>query len=345
MGNYTVCRISQFDTAASQQAAALLSRNGLLRDENCSYTAGVFDGDRLVATGSCLSNSLRCLAVDSDYQGEGLLNIIVGHLIEKQYEQGNFHLFLYTKCDTARFFSELGFYEIARVANRLVFMENRADGFERYLASLQRGCKRQAAIVMNANPFTLGHYYLAERASRENDTLHLFVVSENRSFFSAKARFELVRQGVSRLKNVILHPTESYMISSAVFPSYFLKSETAVIESQAALDAELFKRIAAGLSITRRYLGDEPTSKVTALYNKVLTQALPDAGIECVVLPRLKVADGRVISASTARLLMAEQNWQELASMLPDSTIEYLKSNEGAGIIKKLAAASDVAHY
>ena len=32
--------------------------------------------------------------------------------------------------------------------------------------------------MMNANPFTLGHLHLVERAASENDTLHLFILSE-----------------------------------------------------------------------------------------------------------------------------------------------------------------------
>ena len=40
-----------------------------------------------------------------------------------------------------------------------------------------------AAIVMNANPFTLGHQYLVEKAAAENDLVHLFMVSEDASLF------------------------------------------------------------------------------------------------------------------------------------------------------------------
>ena len=96
--------------------------------------------------------------------------VIVEHLLAVQMELGNMHLFLYTKCEITKFFAPLGFYEIARVSDRLVFMENRRDGFARYIASLAPyGAQTPgAAIVMNANPFTNGHAYLLERAAREN---------------------------------------------------------------------------------------------------------------------------------------------------------------------------------
>ena len=46
-----------------------------------------------------------CMAVSSAHQGEALMNDIVTHLMKVQAERGNYHLFLYTKCDSARFFA------------------------------------------------------------------------------------------------------------------------------------------------------------------------------------------------------------------------------------------------
>ena len=36
---------------------------------------------------------------------------------------------------------------------------------------------------MNANPFILGYQYLIEKVSKENDILHLFIVSEDKSIY------------------------------------------------------------------------------------------------------------------------------------------------------------------
>lgn len=109
---------------------ALLEKEGIERDKNLDYSIGLFDDNYdLVATGSCFANTLRCMAVSSEHQGEGLMNQIISHLIEFQYSRGNTSLFLYTKCNTARFFGDLGFYEIARVEGKVVFMENRRTGF------------------------------------------------------------------------------------------------------------------------------------------------------------------------------------------------------------------------
>ena len=159
MTDYEVRGLSPPETA---QMDTLLTRSGLKRDTHLDYSAGVFDGERLVATGSCAGNTLRDIAVYPDRQGEGLLNLLLQHLITTQYARGNCHLFLYTKPSSAHFFADLGFTEIARDEAHTVFMENRRTGFTRYLAQLVTvsggaAVRPSGALVMKANPFTLVH--------------------------------------------------------------------------------------------------------------------------------------------------------------------------------------------
>ncbi|MBO4289870.1 MAG: [citrate (pro-3S)-lyase] ligase, partial [Lachnospiraceae bacterium] len=300
-----------------------------------------------VATGSCFKNTLRCMAVSSDHQGEGLLNQVVTHLMEHQQSVGNFDLFLYTKCDSAKFFHDLGFYEIARVDGRVVFMENRRTGFAGYLedlAATKKDGSRIAAIVMNANPFTIGHQLLVEKASRECDAVHLFVVSEDVSLVPFSVRYRLVREGTAHLDNVVYHQSGSYIISNATFPSYFLKDSDLVITSHARLDAHVFARIAEALGVNVRYFGDEPFSHVTAIYNSVMQEELPKAGVECVIVPRFK-ADDDIISASMVRQAIREGRLQELQGHLPDCTYNYLTSPEAEPVIAAIRGADNVIHY
>ena len=188
------------------------------------------------------------------------------------------------QAERAKFFEDLGFCEITRVKNRLVFMENRPDGFERYLRGLKaaRTTGKSAAVVMNANPFTRGHQYLVEKAAAACDTLHLFIVSEDASLVPFEVRKKLVAEGVKHLPNVVLHDSGPYIISNATFPSYFLKDEAAVIDGHARLDLAVFTKIAKALNITARYVGEEPTSQVTGLYNQIMSQQLPKAGMDIV---------------------------------------------------------------
>ena len=335
------------DARGMAMVDALLEREGIRRDRNLDYTCAMFDeSGRIIATGSCFGNTLRCFAVSGAHQGEGLLNQVVTHLIDYQAERGQLHLFLYTKADTARFFADLGFHEIARADGKLVFMENRRNGFPGYLKQLEatRRDGVSAAVVMNANPFTLGHQTLAEKAAASCDTLHLFIVSEDRSFFPFSVRRKLAELGTAHLPNVVLHDCGPYIISSATFPSYFLKDEKDVAEGQARLDVAVFKRIAAVLNVTSRWAGEEPLSRVTGLYNRVMAEELPKAGIRFVEIPRAQ-ASGTAISASTVRTCLRNGDFTALEKMVPPSTLAYLMSEEAEPVLEKLRCAEDVVHY
>ena len=330
------------------QVEALLHQEGIRLDQNLDYTCGIFDEDgKLIATGSCFENTLRCLAVSSAHQGEGLLNQIVSHLTEYQAARGNFRLFLYTKVKSAKFLADLGFYEIARVEDKLVFMENRRTGFGDYcarLAAARREGRRITSVVMNANPFTLGHRYLVEQAAAENDVVHLFVLSQEAGPIPAAVRKKLVVEGVADLPNVICHDSDAYMISSATFPSYFLKDSDEVVRTQAALDLEIFKKIADTLGIQSRYVGQEPTSHTTCLYNEVMTEKMPGMGLECRILPR-KTVNGQVISASTVRQAIHDGKLESVRAMLPDTTYRYFAGPEGAQTVAALQAAENLIHH
>ena len=346
--NYTISKIYPSDKRANRQIDALLEAEGIRRDGNLDYTCGMYDEDmNLIATGSCFGNTLRCMAVSSAHQGEGLMNQIVTHLLDVQYQRGNLHIFLYTKCDSAKFFGDLGFYEIVRIDGQIVFMENRRTGFQDYLDRLAKEReegKRSAALVMNANPFTLGHQYLAEKAAAENDILHLFIVSEDASLVPFPVRKKLVMEGTAHLKNIRYHDSGPYIISSATFPSYFQKDQEAVLESHALLDLTVFTRIAQAMNITRRYVGEEPNSLVTGIYNEIMRKKLPEKGIECVIVPRLR-SEGKAISASTVRQAIKAGNWEALKELVPKTTLDYFMSPQAEAVVARIRGEENVVHY
>lgn len=348
MNDYTISKIYPSEQIANQQVDALLAAAEISRDKNLDYTCGIFDfNDQLIGTGSCFGNTLRCLAIRQDHQGESLMNTLVSHLVSIQYERGNTHLFVYTKVKSAPFFKDLGFTEIARVADKLVFMENRNDGFSNYLDQLERPelvFQKITSLVVNANPFSLGHQFLIERASAENDLVHLFIVSEDSSLIPFAVRKQLVEQGTAHLHNIVYHTTGPYIISNSTFPSYFLKDEETVIRTQAALDIELFVKIARRLNVTSRYVGEEPYSQVTRIYNEVMLDRLNRAGIHCNVIPRLEI-DNEVISASKIRLALKQDNLVAVKAMVPAATYAFFLTDEGKTIIDKIKQSAQVVHY
>lgn len=356
MSDYYISQIYPSDKRANDEVDALLISEGILRDANLDYTCGMYDDEmHIIATGSCFGNTLRCFAVSHEHQGEGLMNSIVSHLIEFQFSRGNTHLFLYTKCNSAKFFGDLGFYEIARIDGQIVFMENRKTGFQNYLRTFAKDAlpegltaetptRKIAALVMNANPFTLGHQYLVEKVAAENDLLHLFIVSEDASLVPFKIRKQLVMKGTAHLKNICYHDSGPYIISNATFPSYFQKDENAVIESHAMLDLTVFTQIAKVLGITRRYVGEEPTSLVTGIYNRIMSEKLPEQGIECIVVPR-KTCEDTPISASNVRLALQNGDYDTLSKLVPQTTLDYFKSPEAIPVIERIRQQENVIHY
>ncbi|MGI6695530.1 MAG: [citrate (pro-3S)-lyase] ligase [Christensenellales bacterium] len=338
---YDARYIEKNDHKAMAEAAALLARKGLQMDKHLERTLGLYDqGGKLVATGSVFANTLRCLAVDQALQGEGLMAMLVTRLVEDLFLVGISHVFVYTKPQTERMLAELGFYPIARVPGSLSFMENRRDGFNSYLEQLggKAGAGTAGAIIMNANPFTRGHRYLAEQAAGQCDTLHLFIVSEDVSFFPFTVRKCLVMAGTEDIKNIVYHDTGSYLISRAVFPAYFLKEEEAVTQAQARLDAVIFARVAAQLGITRRFVGEEPFSPATRLYNQAMGELLPASGISLSVIPRMADASGIPISATRVRKALAEGDHAALRLLLPDSSHDFVTSIEGQALVSKRLA-------
>lgn len=188
--------------------------------------------------------------------------------------------------------------------------------------------RRIGAIVMNCNPFTKGHRYLAEYASKRVDRLYIFVVEEDRSFFKFADRINLVRAGVADLENVTVIPSGKFIISSITFPGYFQKDDQAGVAIDTSTDIEVFaQHIAPALDIKIRFCGEEPNDYVTMQYNQYMKKLLPEYGIEFEEIPRKQAEDGTVISASTVRKLLQDGNWEGIERLVPRSTFAFLQQS------------------
>ena len=211
-------------------------------------------------------------------------------------------------------------------------MENKKTGFTDFMEKVKAESPEDAlkegkvigAIVVNCNPFTLGHRYLIETALKQCDYLHLFVLSDKRTFYSAAQRYEMVKEGVKDLDRVILHHTSDYIISAATFPTYFMKEKTEAGKANCRLDLELFgKRIAPELHITKRFVGTEPNCAVTDCYNVTMKEVLPGLGIEVTEIPR-KEQEGEAISTSRVRQAVKEGKIEEIRGLVPESTWKHI---------------------
>lgn len=305
-------------------------------DEGIEYSVCVLNEEyEVIATGSVDQNVIKCVAVHSDYQGQGLSAKVLSSLVEYEFEKARTHLFIYTKPKNEKMFTDMGFYTILKTQD-VLFMENRSYGFQGFMQKIVEETPKEAmetsacigAVVANCNPFTNGHRYLLEQALQECDYLHLFVLSDNRSYFPADVRFELVRKGIAGLDRIILHHTSDYMISAATFPTYFFKEKTDGEKANCRLDLELFgEKIAKALHITKRFVGTEPTCQVTGSYNEEMKKMLPDFGIKVCEITRMEHA-GKAVSASEVRRCLAQGEPERIRELVPEAVYEYLCTYE-----------------
>lgn len=180
------------------------------------------------------------------------------------------------------------------------------------------------AIVMNCNPFTTGHRYLIEKARAEVDSLIVFVLEEDKSYFSFQERYEMVKAGVANMENVHVFPSGKFVLSALTFPEYFIKENIQNVQINPAADIELFvEKIAPCFNIKKRFVGTEPQDNITGQYNEALKAILPQYGVELREIERLKCGDC-VVSASVVRKLLEERKYEEVKKYVPVSTFEYL---------------------
>lgn len=305
--------------------SAFLARQGLTLDPAVQYTVCILESGQVIATGSLDGAICKCIAVDPAWQGEGLAEKVLTELRREAFARGVRRLFLYTKPRNELLFRSLSFFPVAATAEALL-MESERGGLQRYLQALPRHGGVVGAVVANCDPFTLGHQYLIERASAQCDWLYVFVLSEEKGAFSAQDRFNMVRLGCQSFPNVSVHPTEGYLISSATFPTYFLKEKAKGEKISCQLDLEIFTgRFVPALGIQKRFVGTEPLDPVTAAYNRALQTYLPPRGVQVEEIPRLVQRDGPV-SASRVRACLAEGRWQEVKALLPETTYQYIKT-------------------
>lgn len=183
---------------------------------------------------------------------------------------------------------------------------------------------RIGGIVMNCNPFTLGHRYLIEQALKQCDFLTIFLVEEEGSYFTFEERLKMIEEGTADLPNVAIIPSGRFVISSLTFEEYFNKAELQDKVVDTSLDVVIFaKEIAPCLHITKRFVGEEPFDKVTKQYNEAMKRILPEYGIELIEIPRCK-EDGEEISASKVRSLYEKKDFNRMKRLVPETTYRYL---------------------
>ncbi len=319
----------------SEEIISFLKSNGLGVDDDIEQFVIARCRRKMIACAGVAGSALKCIAVDSEWRGTSLSPQIIHEAQLLAAQKGEYHLFLLTSPENVKSFRGCGFYPLVTLDERAALMENTPIGIHRYCSQLRQNhlvvADKIGAIVMNANPFTLGHQYLIEQAAQACDWLHVFVVQEDVSVFPFQERLSMVREGSHYLSNVTVHPGSKYIISRGTFPGYFLKEKQIVNEVYAAVDLMMFRRyIAPSLGITQRFVGTEPFCKVTAHYNRAMhhwledEMTMPATSIRVNEIQRITDDNNLPISASAVRQLLKENNLSAVKDRVPASTMPYL---------------------
>lgn len=327
-------RVYKQDKKNMDAVSDFLKEHDLKLDQELEETYVLRNQDKIVATGSINQKVLKCIAVEKN--DDHLINTVMTHLVNRAYDLGRTELFIYTKPDVYHSFEYFGFKKIASTEH-VVLMENSISGIESYKDKLKQGKKEGVigAVVVNCNPFTLGHKYLIEYALGHCDHLHIFVVSEDASTFPTEVRYQLIKAGTQEFNHITLHRGGDYIISNATFPSYFLKDDVVLTMEQTKLDLNLFgEHIAKTLNITKRFIGEEPYNLTTRTYNETMKQELDQYGIEAVEIKRKAI--GETISASKVRDYIAKENYAAIKPLVPESTYNYICSDSCQPIRDKI---------
>ena len=341
-----------------QRIEAFLKRNALRIDDMNYYAAVLDDDGEMIAGGGLKDDVIKCVAVDDAHKGEAIANTLVSHLISHANQEGYGCIKLFTKPKNRQLFESLSFRLLAE-APEAVLMETGIGGISNTVEALKKikeesekykeynkeckedskKCKENTSylntstpqhlnttmqptgcIVMNCNPFTLGHRYLIEQAAKQVERLYVMVVREDCSLFAYTERKAMVEQGVADIENVSIIDGSDYAISRATFPTYFLKRLDDAADTQMLLDLDLFRRhIAPALGATVRFVGTEPTDQLTRRYNQLMHEALKDVR----EINRLE-KDGNAVSASRVRKAMEEGDMNTIRQLVPPTTLPYI---------------------
>lgn len=341
-----------------QRIEAFLKRNALRIDDMNYYAAVLDDDGEMIAGGGLKDDVIKCVAVDDAHKGEAIANTLVSHLISHANQEGYGCIKLFTKPKNRQLFESLSFRLLAE-APEAILMETGIGGISNTVEALKKikeesekykeynkeckedskKCKentpylktstpqhltttlpRGGVVVMNCNPFTLGHRYLIEQAAKQVERLYVMVVREDCSLFAYTERKAMVEQGVADIENVSVIDGSDYAISRATFPTYFLKRLDDAADTQMLLDLDLFRRhIAPALGATVRFVGTEPTDQLTRRYNQLMHETLKDVR----EINRLE-KDGNAVSASRVRKAMEEGDMNTIRQLVPPTTLPYI---------------------
>lgn len=307
--------------------------------DNPEATVVVRENGKIIGTGSVHGKVMKYMFIDDNYKGLGILPKIYNSLLTYLLDKNILEHFIFTKPENEMIFTGIGLKKVLST-ERVLLLEGGFGSYSSWINSiksqLNKNIKNRGAIVANCNPMTKGHKYLMEYARDRVDELIVFIVEEDQSDFPTDVRYEIVKNEFKDDYKVVVVLGGPYIISQATFPTYFIKRLDETTEIYTELDANIFaQKIAVDLDISVRFVGDEPIDRLTAEYNNKLLKSTENMKMRLEKIDRIKDNE-EYISASKVRRFIKEGNLDKAFSMLTNSSIDFLKTDEGQKIIEKI---------
>ena len=82
---------------------------------------------------------------------------------------------------------------------------------------------------------------------------------------------------------------------------------------------------------------------MTRAYNQALQEVLPSYGVKVVEIPRLAEGSEPISASRVRELLRQGAGWEQVAPLVPESTLRYLRSPAAAEVLAAIRA-SDSRH-
>lgn len=309
----------------------LLSQRGLKYEDNVDYTIGLYDNQKIVATGSLCKNVIKMIAVAKDYQGENLTTIVMTNLTQQLAAQKIDKYFLYTTPNNKDFFMRFSL-SLVYENKEIVMLENVVSPIEEQLLAIKKNIPTSsgttAALVMKCNPTTLSHLLLIETCSLKHDQVIVFLVEDD-TILPYDIRKKILEKTTKTLKNVYIVPGTKYIISPNSFPTYFLKDAASALRIYMELDIAIFNRYFMRIfQIDFRYVAATAKILQADTYIQTMEKIIED---KLIIVPPL-YKGGVITTTSEIRRLARQKKFSLIKHLIPQVTYDFLVSKQGKNL-------------
>ena len=263
--------IETYDKKLLKSLKEFLNTQNLKLEKDLDYRMAFVKEDKIIGSGCFKKNILKCIALDDNYKGQGISNLILSDLINEEYRIGNSNIFVFTKPKNLKIFEKYGFYKITEALGKIVFLENHNCGLENYFENFFKGeevllkYKINNVIFLNSLEALISFKKEILKVKNECDCLHIFIFSKN---FLKEEDNKCFKE-----KNIFIHKDFNYLISYELFSKYFLNEED-IATSYSLINVKIIGCIIKNLKISKAFILEDEIFKI--LINEETKEFLKD---------------------------------------------------------------------